>query len=166
MAFPQHNSLNSIHLFIYPSVGFDFIEVLIKIQRLLIFSICFVVFTFIFFKNCIATFSDLEPEEPPRFGKKLNQETVVLEGDPFSLQLQVFGNPKPNVTWYFEDQPLEENEFMRITSKGGWHKVEFDEVLVDDEGFYRCVAENELGVVETETSLLVDGKLFLSIPPH
>ena len=126
----------------------------------------FFVFTFTFFKHCIATFSDLEPEEPPRFGKKLNQETVVLEGDPFSLQLQVFGNPKPNVTWYFEDQPLEENEFMRITSKGGWHKVEFDEVLVDDEGFYRCVAENELGVVETETSLLVDGKLFLSIPPH
>ena len=47
---------------------------------------------------------------------------------------------------------------MRISSKGEWHKIQFDEILVEDEGVYKCVAENELGVVETETELLVDGE--------
>lgn len=101
--------------------------------------------------------SDLEPEEPPRFAKKLKPEMIILEGDPCSLQLQVLGNPKPKVIWYFEDEPLENTEFMRVTSKGDWHKVEFDEVLVEDEGIYKCVAENEFGIAETQTELLVDG---------
>ena len=94
--------------------------------------------------------------------KKLKPESVALEGDPFSFQLQVAGNPKPTVAWYFEDKPLQETDFLRITSKGEWHKIEFDEILIEDEGVYKCVAENDLGMVETETELLVDGK-FLTI---
>ena len=75
------------------------------------------------------------------------------------------GNPKPTVTWYFEDKPLQETDFLRITSKGEWHKIEFDEILIEDEGVYKCVAENDLGIVETETELLVDGK-FLVFSVH
>ena len=101
---------------------------------------------------------DLEPEEPPRFAKKLPEETTVLEGDPFTIQLQVLGNPKPTVHWYVEDQPLKETEFLKITARGEWHKVSIDEILIDDEGIYKCVAENYLGVVETETEVLVEGK--------
>ena len=113
----------------------------------------------VFFNGLFIPFlADLEPEVPPRFAKKLKPETIALDGDPFSIQLQVLGNPKPKVIWYFENKPLEETEFMKITSKGEWHKVEFDEILVEDEGMYKCVAENELGVAETETELLVDGE--------
>ena len=107
--------------------------------------------------------TDIEPEEPPKFVKKFKPESVALEGDPFSLQIQVAGNPKPTVAWYFEDKPLQETDFMRITSKGEWHKIEFDEILVEDEGIYKCVAENELGVAEAETELLVDGGYFYLI---
>lgn len=76
------------------------------------------------------------------------------------MQLQVLGNPKPTVSWYLEDQPLHETEFLKITAKGEWHKVSIDEILIDDEGIYKCVAENDLGVVETETEVLVEGKIY------
>ena len=70
----------------------------------------------------------------------------------------MLGNPKPTVSWYLEDQPLKETEFLKITARGEWHKVSIDEILIDDEGIYKCVAENYLGVVETETEVLVEGK--------
>ena len=99
-------------------------------------------------------------DEAPRFSKKLKPETVVQEGDPLTIQVQILGNPAPKVKWYFEDKPLKESKFLKITSKGDWHKVSIDETLVQDEGFYKCVAENDLGTAKTETEVLVDGKIF------
>ena len=88
----------------------------------------------------------------------MKPETVVLEGDPFSLQLQVLGNPQPAVSWYFEGEPVKQTDFLKVSTKGDWHKLEIDEILIDDEGVYKCVAENELGTAETQTEVLVDGK--------
>ncbi len=82
----------------------------------------------------------------------------MLEGDPLTIQVQVLGNPKPTVKWFFEDKPVKESDFLKITTKGDWHKLSIDEVALEDEGFYKCFAENELGTAETETEVLVEGK--------
>ncbi|XP_028394142.1 uncharacterized protein LOC114518358 [Dendronephthya gigantea] len=64
-------------------------------------------------------------------------------GENISLSCQGDGNPYPSFTWYFNDQPLEQNSRILLEKS----KLNIFNATMNDNGEYTCVANNSAGSV-------------------
>ena len=71
--------------------------------------------------------------------------------------MKVTGTPPPDVKWYFEGKLVKASKYISLSSKGKVHKLVIDEAAIEDEGVYKCVAENKSGKVETHTDVFIEG---------
>lgn len=92
----------------------------------------------------------------PSFLKQLHKEYVQMEGESLKLQVEVIGNPKPKVEWYFEDEKIISDELTQITEHENMYTLFIKQTVLEDEGFYKCTATNKTGQVYIETEVLVD----------
>lgn len=120
----------------------------------------------------------------PLFTRKLDV-LEVIEGRNARFDCKVSGTPPPVVTWthfgkclFFTirncyqlvkhltqpqtcvcflllDNPLVENEDIRILKEGGRHSLVISHVSSEDEGFYTVVAKNTHGEAESSAELYV-----------
>ncbi|KAG7261548.1 hypothetical protein CRUP_000359 [Coryphaenoides rupestris] len=79
----------------------------------------------------------------------------VIEGRNARFNCKVSGTPPPTVTWSHFDQPLADNEDVRIVQEGGRHSLIIFHVTNEDEGFYTVTARNGQGEVENSAELYV-----------
>ncbi|XP_058823570.1 hemicentin-1-like [Topomyia yanbarensis] len=80
----------------------------------------------------------------PRFTTLPQASLNVTVGEPLSLDCPVAGVPTPEVTWYFNEQPLQKTVPFATT--------------LDDSGIYECRANNTFGQLSAVTTVLVYGK--------
>ncbi|XP_013391894.1 titin isoform X2 [Lingula anatina] len=94
----------------------------------------------------------------PDFKERLRTYQEVDAGETVSLECLLSGFPVPEVTWYKEDQVLT-NEFpYKIEHDGGRHKLTISTVWKQDEGAYKCKAENKEGSSSTLGYISVKGE--------
>uniref|UniRef100_A0A3P9KU82 Immunoglobulin-like and fibronectin type III domain-containing protein 1 n=1 Tax=Oryzias latipes TaxID=8090 RepID=A0A3P9KU82_ORYLA len=113
--------------------------------------------------KCICTFKVNMPqsksvnlESPPSFLVPLKRRTAPL-GYECHMSCAVKGDPTPRVTWYHENISLNTNTNYHITNVCGVCSLFILQVGPKDNGEYKVVLENKLGMAESSMTLNVRG---------
>lgn len=98
------------------------------------------------------------PQEPsaPRFSLPL-RDLATNDGDQAVFRVFYQGCPQPQITWYFNSQPIKPGRDFKIfiDRARGESSLVIIEVFPEDEGEYMVKAENELGAAVTHCHLFV-----------
>uniref|UniRef100_A0A8C8DT90 Immunoglobulin like and fibronectin type III domain containing 1, tandem duplicate 2 n=1 Tax=Oryzias sinensis TaxID=183150 RepID=A0A8C8DT90_9TELE len=95
-------------------------------------------------------------ESPPSFLVPLKRRTAPL-GYECHMSCAVKGDPTPRVTWYHENISLNTNTNYHITNVCGVCSLFILQVGPKDNGEYKVVLENKLGMAESSMTLNVRG---------
>ncbi|XP_076821519.1 myosin light chain kinase, smooth muscle-like isoform X3 [Clavelina lepadiformis] len=100
-----------------------------------------------------------EPEVlPPKFSKELSDITLN-DGQDLRLECDVTGTPEPKITWDMDGHKLDPQDGdVRVSYKRGVATLALDDVMPEDTGVYRCVAENSGGKVQCTCRVEVKGE--------
>lgn len=85
---------------------------------------------------------------PPKIDPQMKEILEVVEGEPASLECKASGKPQPVVTW------IRTSTQQNITSNTEG-RVYFPKITKEDDGSFRCTAENAGGRVERMVHLKV-----------
>ncbi|KAG7332783.1 hypothetical protein KOW79_004617 [Hemibagrus wyckioides] len=80
----------------------------------------------------------------PWFKKPLKNQTVV-DSEPVRFTVKITGEPKPEVTWWFEGELLQDCEDYQYIERGETYCLYLPETFPEDEGEYMCKAVNSRG---------------------
>lgn len=100
--------------------------------------------------------------EPPSFINTMQSVTKVAEGQTVVLTCQVFGAPKPIITWKKGNESLIMGGRFKKESSGN---LQITGVIMEDDGRYSCSAENKFGHEEVDGLLIVRQKTTILNPP-
>ncbi len=93
----------------------------------------------------------------PAFVKKPQDTTVVL-GKPLKIELEISGIPLPEITWFKDNEVLQENERVKIEAKHkGTFFLSFQTCENIDCGTYTVKLHNESGDAEASFKIIVNG---------
>ena len=94
---------------------------------------------------------------PPKFTFEC-ASINCMDGEEVTFRCVVSGNPMPEITWYRNDQPVEENPDFQCSynRKTGECILHIMEVFPQDNGEYQCIAVNPYGTAITSANLKVD----------
>ncbi|KAF3420845.1 hypothetical protein E2986_02606 [Frieseomelitta varia] len=86
------------------------------------------------------------PARPPSFNKSVEMPNVVVKpaGNMLRLRCPSFGNPRPNITWYKNNEEPKRTLGTVVMSK--W-TFRLEDLVPEDSGNYTCVVCNELGCI-------------------
>uniref|UniRef100_A0A8C9VLN6 Myosin light chain kinase, smooth muscle n=1 Tax=Scleropages formosus TaxID=113540 RepID=A0A8C9VLN6_SCLFO len=105
-----------------------------------------------------------EPGVAPAFIQKL-KDVTALDGERLQLQCQVTADPPAVITWTLDRKVIKPSKFIVLSNEGGQCSLTIDKALPEDEGQYKCRAENSVGWAECDCTVLVDGECFLQAAP-
>uniref|UniRef100_A0A8C9WE76 Myosin light chain kinase, smooth muscle n=1 Tax=Scleropages formosus TaxID=113540 RepID=A0A8C9WE76_SCLFO len=91
----------------------------------------------------------------PEFTQKL-RDVTVLDGDLLRLECEVSAEPPATITWMLDGKVVKPSKFILLSQEGGRCSLTIDKALPEDEGQYKCRAENAVGRAECECMVLVD----------
>ncbi|XP_062908318.1 myosin light chain kinase, smooth muscle-like isoform X1 [Mobula hypostoma] len=87
--------------------------------------------------------------------KETLKDTQITDGERLLLQCRVVANPPPVVTWTINGKAIKSSKFINVSQEGSLCTLTIEEILPEDEGQYRCIAENSAGKVECTCSVTV-----------
>uniref|UniRef100_I3JEI9 Myosin light chain kinase, smooth muscle n=1 Tax=Oreochromis niloticus TaxID=8128 RepID=I3JEI9_ORENI len=93
----------------------------------------------------------------PEFVEKLSDMTV-LDGQRLRLQCRLATASDVTVTWTLDGKVIKASKFIVLANEGGLCSLTIDKALLEDEGQYKCRAENSAGKAECSCTVLVDGE--------
>lgn len=102
------------------------------------------------------------PDRAPSFNKSVEMPNVVVKpaGNMLRLRCPSFGNPRPNITWYKNNEEPKRTLGTVVMSK--W-TFRLEDLVPEDSGNYTCVVCNYLGCINRTSKVEIVGKyLFLS----
>merc|ERR1719206_1373929 len=88
----------------------------------------------------------------PLFSKPLNNIKQLLNCDA-KFVCEVNSNPRPEISWFFNGQPVEEDARRKIKTNGMCRMLMIKKLKESDVGSYTCVAKNQEGTIESRGSL-------------
>ncbi|CAH8455272.1 unnamed protein product [Schistosoma turkestanicum] len=98
---------------------------------------------------------DEEVDSAPNFDVK-PQPATIGEGSPVKFLVRVSGKPTPQLTWYLNDEPIEQDSITKIYSDGAINYLEMNRCpALQGTNKLHVIAQNELGKAEAETILTV-----------
>ncbi|KAM7097451.1 nexilin isoform 1-T1 [Molossus nigricans] len=104
--------------------------------------------------------STIEDEEQTRSGapwfKKPLKNTSVVDSEPVRFTVQVTGEPKPEITWWFEGEMLQDGEDYQYIERGDTYCLYLPETFPEDEGEYMCKAVNNKGSAASTCILTIE----------
>ncbi|CAN0178076.1 unnamed protein product [Lampetra fluviatilis] len=94
----------------------------------------------------------------PWFKRPL-KNTQVVDGEPVRFLVRIVGSPRPEVTWWFEGEPLEDGEEYQYVVRGeDTYCLYLPETFPDDEGEYMCKAVSPKGSAASTCILTIESK--------
>ncbi|XP_014643787.1 PREDICTED: nexilin isoform X2 [Ceratotherium simum simum] len=104
----------------------------------------------------------IEDEEQTRSGapwfKKPLKNTSVVDSEPVRFTVKVTGEPKPEITWWFEGEILQDGEDYQYIERGETYCLYLPETFPEDEGEYMCKAVNNKGSAASTCILTIESK--------
>ncbi|XP_042675814.1 nexilin isoform X4 [Centrocercus urophasianus] len=91
----------------------------------------------------------------PWFKKSL-KNTSVVDGEPVRFTVKISGEPKPQVTWWFEGEMLQDSEDYQYIERGETYCLYLPETFPEDEGEYMCKAVNNRGTSASTCILTIE----------
>ncbi|XP_043103483.1 nexilin isoform X3 [Puntigrus tetrazona] len=91
----------------------------------------------------------------PWFKKPLKNQSVV-DAEPVRFTVKITGEPKPEVTWWFEGEPLPDSEDYQYIERGETYCLYLPETFPEDEGEYMCKAVNSRGTAASTCILTIE----------
>ncbi|KAM9379258.1 nexilin isoform 2-T4 [Phaethornis superciliosus] len=91
----------------------------------------------------------------PWFKKSL-KNTSVVDGEPVRFTVKITGEPKPEVTWWFEGELLQDSEDYQYIERGETYCLYLPETFPEDEGEYMCKAVNNRGTSASTCILTIE----------
>ncbi|XP_026784394.3 nexilin isoform X1 [Pangasianodon hypophthalmus] len=91
----------------------------------------------------------------PWFKKPLKNQTVV-DSEPVRFTVKITGEPKPEVTWWFEGELLQDCEDYQYIERGETYCLYLPETFPEDEGEYMCKAVNSRGTAASTCILTIE----------
>ncbi|XP_074859701.1 nexilin isoform X2 [Carettochelys insculpta] len=93
----------------------------------------------------------------PWFKKPLKNISVV-DSEPVRFTVKITGEPKPEVTWWFEGEMLQDSEDYQYIERGETYCLYLPETFPEDEGEYMCKAVNCRGTAASTCILTIESK--------
>ncbi|NXG28560.1 NEXN protein, partial [Dromaius novaehollandiae] len=93
----------------------------------------------------------------PWFKRPL-KNTSIVDGEPVRFTVKVTGEPKPEVTWWFEGEMLQDSEDYQYIERGETYCLYLPETFPEDEGEYMCKAVNNRGTSASTCILTIESK--------
>ncbi|KAM4872650.1 nexilin isoform 2-T2 [Thomomys bottae] len=104
--------------------------------------------------------STTEDEEQTRSGapwfKKSLKNTSVVDSEPVRFTVKVTGEPKPEITWWFEGELLQDGEDYQYIERGETYCLYLPETFPEDGGEYMCKAVNSKGSAASTCILTIE----------
>lgn len=100
-----------------------------------------------------ASFSEIQ-YAPPTFVRPLKDATIK-EGDRFTFQCTVTGNPPPAVEWFKDGLSIQNNPDYRQTIDQGVCTLTIEDPFAEDSARFTCKATNSVGATDTTALLSV-----------
>ncbi|XP_068808852.1 nexilin isoform X14 [Struthio camelus] len=91
----------------------------------------------------------------PWFKRPL-KNTSVVDGEPVRFTVKITGEPKPEVTWWFEGEMLQDSEDYQYIERGETYCLYLPETFPEDEGEYMCKAVNNRGTSASTCILTIE----------
>ncbi|XP_035032546.2 nexilin isoform X2 [Hippoglossus stenolepis] len=91
----------------------------------------------------------------PWFKKPLKNQSVV-DQEPVRFTVKITGEPKPEVTWWFEGEMLQDCEDYQYIERGETSCLYLPETFPEDEGEYMCKAVNSRGTAASTCILTIE----------
>lgn len=93
---------------------------------------------------------------PPRFNVPLWDRRIPVN-DLMTIECHVDAKPIAEITWFKDGQELKSTERLEIrNTSDGACRIRVDRFREEDCGVYKCVAKNELGVADTQSTYSVE----------
>uniref|UniRef100_A0AAY4E3W9 Neogenin n=1 Tax=Denticeps clupeoides TaxID=299321 RepID=A0AAY4E3W9_9TELE len=106
--------------------------------------------------------AELTVQVPPRFLKKPSN-IYAHESMDIIFECDVTGSPPPTVKWLKNGDTVFPSDYFKIVNQ---HNLQVLGLVISDEGFYQCLAENEAGNIQASSQLIIlDHKVTLLTPP-
>ncbi|KAI5614865.1 neogenin isoform X3 [Silurus asotus] len=99
----------------------------------------------------IETEAELNVQVPPRFLKKPSN-MYAHEAMDVIFECDVMGSPAPTVKWVKNGDAVIPSDYFKIVNQ---HDLQVLGLVKSDEGFYQCVAENEVGNTQASAQLII-----------
>ncbi|XP_064554448.1 obscurin isoform X2 [Drosophila montana] len=96
--------------------------------------------------------------KPPIFTQKISDQQQVF-GNNAKIPVTVSGVPYPELTWFFQNKPIEVSEKYAIKNDGDHHLLIVNDCQAADIGEYKCIASNKEGKDITQGRLEVVNEL-------
>uniref|UniRef100_A0A8C6RYH1 Nexilin n=1 Tax=Nannospalax galili TaxID=1026970 RepID=A0A8C6RYH1_NANGA len=113
-------------------------------------------------EGSIVNGSTMEDEEEARSGapwfKKPLKNTSVVDSEPVRFTVKVTGDPKPEITWWFEGELLQDGEDYQYIERGETYCLYLPETFPEDGGEYMCKAVNNKGSAASTCILTIESK--------
>lgn len=93
--------------------------------------------------------------EGPRFTQPL-VSVEVTEGSSATLECKVTGTPEPSITWFKDGAGVADEKRYKTRFDGERATLKLATTELDDEGEYKCMAENAFGSASCSSELLVN----------
>ena len=88
----------------------------------------------------------------PRFLKQPANLNVTLKTDA-ELECSAYGIPTPTIQWFKNGEPIYPSEYFQFSPNQGNLKILG--IIGQDEGYYQCLASNELNTIQSVAKLTV-----------
>lgn len=86
------------------------------------------------------------------------KDSEAIEGIPFEFTCEASGSPRPNITWFFDEYQLIENDDYEISTNNNTYTLKIKNPKDSSNGLYKAIIKNDLGTIETKGNLTVLSK--------
>lgn len=77
---------------------------------------------------------------------------MTLKSDA-ELECSAYGVPTPTIQWFKNGEPIYPSEYFQLNSHTG--SLRILGIIAQDEGYYQCLASNELNTIQAVAQLVV-----------
>ncbi|XP_023933258.1 titin isoform X1 [Lingula anatina] len=92
------------------------------------------------------------------YDNKYQGPQTLKSGSTLSLKVEVSGTPTPTISWLLDGEPMEKSAAVAIETTDTTSGLRVKNVVADDSGKYRVVAENVVGQATADFEVIIQGK--------